>query len=48
MCCFEEKTILGLVRGVCNFVALLMVLGLYGLIGAHFYAFIYVVCPLIK
>lgn len=35
-------------RGGCNLVGCLMVLALYGLIGMHFYAFIYVVCPLMK
>ena len=43
-----EQTAALTMRGGCTLLSLILVLGLYALIGTHFYAFIVVVCPLMK
>ena len=46
--CLSEEDAVYVMRTVCWSVGLLLVLSLYFLLGLHFYAFIEVVCPLIK
>ena len=46
MCC-SENFAMAIIRKACSLFGLMMALGLYALIGLHFYAFIKVVCPLI-
>ena len=46
--CCSEQTRAALMRQACNVFGLGMALGLYAIIGVHFYAFIEVICPLMK
>ena len=46
--CPSEDSAMSIVRFSCSALSIGLVVGLYTIIGAHFYAFIYVVCPLMK
>ena len=46
--CFGDEQAVFAMRMLCWSFGFILTLGLYALIGVHFYAFIEVVCPLIK